>query len=82
MNLIKFRINNKDLFLNLEEWEKFNTFIKMGKKRNKTISEIITEEEKRIEQQDTCEYCGRKIEDKNDTGSLCYRCYMKEYYEH
>ena len=80
MNLIKFRINNKDLFLNLEEWEKFNTFIKMGKKRNKSLSEIIAEEEKRIEQQDTCEYCGRKIEDKNDTGSLCYRCYMREYY--
>lgn len=28
-----------------------------------------------------CEYCGRRIEDRNDTGSLCYRCYMKEYYE-
>lgn len=32
------------------------------------------------EEDDTCEYCGRKIEDRNDTGSLCYRCYMKEYY--
>ena len=28
-----------------------------------------------------CEYCGRIIEDKNDTGTLCYRCYMKEYYD-
>lgn len=28
-----------------------------------------------------CEYCGREIEDTNDTGSLCYRCYMKEYYD-
>ena len=27
-----------------------------------------------------CEYCGKEIEDTNDTGSLCYRCYMKEYY--
>ena len=27
-----------------------------------------------------CEYCGKKIEDTNDTGSLCYRCYMREYY--
>ena len=52
MNLIKFRINNKDLFLNLEEWEKFNTFIKMGKKRNKSLSEIIAEEEKRIKDYD------------------------------
>lgn len=50
------------------------------RKKNKSISEIIAEEEKRIEKQDTCEYCGKKIEDKNDTGSLCYRCYMREYY--
>lgn len=28
-----------------------------------------------------CEYCGKIIEDTNDTGSLCYRCYMREYYE-
>lgn len=28
----------------------------------------------------TCEYCGREIEDTNDTGSLCYRCYKREYY--
>ena len=27
-----------------------------------------------------CEHCGRPIEDTNDTGSLCERCYMKEYY--
>ena len=27
-----------------------------------------------------CEYCGKEIEDTNDTGSLCYDCYMKEYY--
>lgn len=27
-----------------------------------------------------CDYCGKKIEDTNDTGTLCYRCYMKEYY--
>lgn len=27
-----------------------------------------------------CEYCGRKIEDTNDTGELCFSCYMKEYY--
>lgn len=51
------------------------------KKRNKSISELVAEEEKRIEQQDTCEYCSRKIEDKNDTGNLCYRCYMREYYD-
>ncbi len=80
MSLIKFKINNKNYFINSNEWEKFNTFIKMGKKRNKSLSEITTEEEKRIEQHNTCEYCGRKIEDRNDTGSLCYRCYMREYY--
>ena len=51
-----------------------------SKKQKSKISELIAEEEKRIEQQDTCEYCGRKIEDTNDTGSLCYRCYMREYY--
>lgn len=50
------------------------------KQRNKSLSELVTEEERRIEKQDTCEYCGRKIEDTNDTGSLCYRCYMREYY--
>lgn len=27
-----------------------------------------------------CEDCGYEIEDSNDTGDLCYRCYMKEYY--
>lgn len=27
-----------------------------------------------------CEYCGKEIEDTNNTGSLCHRCYMKEYY--
>lgn len=27
-----------------------------------------------------CEYCGNEIEDVNDTGSLCYNCYIKEYY--
>ena len=27
-----------------------------------------------------CEHCGKKIEDTNDTGTLCYRCYMREYY--
>ena len=27
-----------------------------------------------------CEYCGNEIEDANDTGSLCYNCYIKEYY--
>ena len=27
-----------------------------------------------------CEYCGKEIEDTNDTGSLCYDCYIKEYY--
>lgn len=27
-----------------------------------------------------CENCGKEIEDTNDTGSLCYRCYMREYY--
>lgn len=70
MSLIRFKINNKDYFINSDEWEKFNTFIKMGKKRSKNISEIIAEEEKRIEQRNTCEYCGRKIEDRNDTGSL------------
>jgi len=52
MNLIKFRINNKDLFLNLEEWEKFNTFIKMGKKRNKSLSEIIVEEKNKTKNYD------------------------------
>ena len=29
---------------------------------------------------DHCEFCGRKIEDRNDTGSLCLKCYMKYYY--
>ena len=28
---------------------------------------------------DHCEFCGRKIEDRNDTGSLCLKCYMKYY---
>lgn len=28
-----------------------------------------------------CEYCGQEIEDTNDTGTLCYDCYVKEYYE-
>ena len=27
-----------------------------------------------------CDNCGKEIEDTNDTGSLCYRCYMREYY--
>jgi len=27
-----------------------------------------------------CEYCGKEIEDTNDTGTLCHDCYMKEYY--
>ena len=27
-----------------------------------------------------CEYCGQEIEDTNDTGTLCYNCYIKEYY--
>lgn len=35
---------------------------------------------KKQEEVKYCEYCGREIEDTNDTGSLCYRCYMKEYY--
>lgn len=33
-----------------------------------------------MEELEYCENCGKKIEDTNDTGSLCYRCYMKEYY--
>ena len=30
-----------------------------------------------------CEYCGKSLSasDVNDFGSLCERCYMKEYYE-
>lgn len=28
-----------------------------------------------------CEYCGKEIEDSNETGSLCYRCYIREYYD-
>ena len=30
-----------------------------------------------------CEYCGKPMSasDVNDFGSLCERCYMKEYYE-
>ena len=36
--------------------------------------------EKIEENEKYCEYCGKEIEDTNDTGSLCYRCYMKEYY--
>ena len=29
-----------------------------------------------------CEYCGKPMtpSDVNDYGSLCYHCYMKEYY--
>ena len=29
-----------------------------------------------------CEYCGRKMtaSDVNDFGTLCERCYMREYY--
>lgn len=52
MSLIKFKINNKDYFINSDEWEKFNTFIKMGKKRNKSLSEIIAEEEKKLKDYD------------------------------
>ena len=51
-----------------------------SKKQRNKVSELIAEEERRIEQQNTCDYCGREIEDTNDTGSLCYRCYMREYY--
>lgn len=32
MNLIKFKINNKDYFINSDEWEKYNNFFK-----NKTL---------------------------------------------
>ena len=32
------------------------------------------------EKEKYCEHCGKRIEDTNDTGSLCYRCYMREYY--
>ena len=30
-----------------------------------------------------CEYCGKplSVSDVNDFGSLCERCYMREYYE-
>ena len=30
-----------------------------------------------------CEYCGKplSVSDVNDFGSLCERCYMKEYFE-
>ena len=35
--------------------------MKSKKQRNKSISEIIAEQEKRIERQDTCEYCGRRL---------------------
>ena len=52
MSLIKFKINNKNYFINSDEWEKFNTFIKMGKKRNKSLSEITTEEEKKNKTKD------------------------------
>jgi len=34
----------------------------------------------KYEKERHCEYCDRIIEDTNDTGSLCYRCYMREYY--
>lgn len=27
-----------------------------------------------------CEFCGRMIEDTNETGTLCLKCYMKHYY--
>ena len=52
MSLIKIKINNKDYFINGDEWEKFNNFIKMGKKRNKSLSEMIAEEERRIKDYD------------------------------
>lgn len=29
---------------------------------------------------DRCEFCGRKIEDTNETGTLCKKCYIKYYY--
>jgi hypothetical protein len=41
---------------------------------------IRKQEELQKENTKRCEYCGKEIEDTNDTGSLCYRCYMKEYY--
>jgi NMD protein affecting ribosome stability and mRNA decay len=27
-----------------------------------------------------CAYCGKEIEDIEETGSLCYDCYIEEYY--
>ena len=45
------------------------------------MSEEDWEEEFELEQENkTCEFCGAEIEDPNNTGNLCFRCYMKEYY--
>ncbi len=48
-----------------------------NQKSKKNIKETQESEENNYGR---CEFCGRKIEDTNDTGSLCYKCYMKEYY--
>ena len=59
------------------------------KKRNKSLTEIAFNPksvknlnlEFKLPEETRCENCGKVIEDRNDTGGLCYRCYMREYYE-
>ena len=50
----------------------------MKKKKNKSLTDIM--QQYHNPKKRTCAYCGKIIEDTNDTGTLCYRCYMKEYY--
>ena len=91
MSLIKFTINNKSYFINTEDWKKERKFFKnkdMKKKRNKSLTEMVFDPkfvehldlEFKVPEPARCEHCGKVIEDRNDTGGLCYKCYMKEYY--
>ena len=52
----------------------------MGKARKLKYSFDEEEQYEQKHSKQTCAYCGRTIENTNDTGSLCYRCYIKEYY--
>lgn len=63
---------------NTKHYEGFDNIMRpsYASEKIKFVKEINNMEEK----VKRCEYCGKEIEDTNDTGSLCYRCYMIEYY--
>ena len=64
--------------VNTKYYEGFDNIMRpsYASEKIKFVKEVNNMEEKVKH----CEYCGREIEDTNDTGNLCYRCYMKEYY--